>query len=372
MILLGGTFIEREQNYGYFEAGLVSRFPGRKIIVRNLGWSGDTVWGEARAGFGSPADGFNQLQRQVQSLQPTVILVAYGNNEAFAGPAGLERFVAGLKTLLDALSATRARIVLLSPLEHEDHGPPLADPAQYNQSIRLYSDAIAAVAQQRGLQFANIFRSFCRADNPAVLRVTDNGLHLTAIGYWRSTAKILAALGLADTPWLVDLDGPKVLETSRATVSALERTPTGLKFRVKDDWLCETKAPEGTPELVLVNRASQRKLRIRGLNGRCALRIDGREIDSFSADDWAQGIVDMDSHDADQAERLRRQVVAKNELFFHRWRPQNETYLLGFRKGEQGKNAVEIPQIDPMVASKDQRIRQLTIPAEHVYELIEQ
>ncbi len=104
VVLLGGTFIEREQKYGYFEAALVSRFPGEKIIVRNLGWSGDTVWCDSRAGFGSPADGFARLSRQLQELKPTVAIVAYGNNEAYAGPAGLDRFVSGLKTLLDALA----------------------------------------------------------------------------------------------------------------------------------------------------------------------------------------------------------------------------------------------------------------------------
>ncbi len=262
--------------------------------------------------------------------------------------------------------------MLLSPLEHENLGPPLPDPAQYNQNVKLYSDAMAEVAKERGLLFANILRSISRGDNPAALRVTDNGVHLSAVGYWRSTVKLLAALGLPETPWLVDLDGTKLVAASRAKVSAIERTATGLKFRVKDEWLPETPAPEGTSELVRVNRAGQHTLRVRGLNARAALKIDGREIDSSSADEWAQGIVDIDAPDADQAERLRRQIVAKNELYFHRWRPQNETYLLGFRKGEQGNNASEIPQFDPMVASKDDRIRQLTIPVEHVYELIEQ
>ena len=68
---------------------------------------------------------------------------------------------------------------------------------------------------------------------------------------------------------------------------------------------------------------------------------------------------------------MRRQIIAKNELYFHRWRPQNETYLFGFRKHEQGNNAAEIPKFDPMVTSKDERIRELTLPAEHVYELVQ-
>jgi hypothetical protein len=44
-------------------------------------------------------------------------------------------------------------------------------------------------------------------------------------------------------------------------------------------------------------------------------------------------------------------------LYFHRWRPQNETYLFGFRKHEQGKNGIEIPQFDPLVEAKEKAIR---------------
>ena len=45
--------------------------------------------------------------------------------------------------------------------------------------------------------------------------------------------------------------------------------------------------------------------------------------------------------------------MAKNQLFFHRWRPQNETYLFGFRKHEQGKNAAEVAAFDPLVAAAE-------------------
>ncbi|HEY1783917.1 MAG TPA: hypothetical protein VGG30_00160, partial [Pirellulales bacterium] len=69
---------------------------------------------------------------------------------------------------------------------------------------------------------------------------------------------------------------------------------------------------------------------------------------------------------------LRRQIVAKDELFFARSRPENEIYLFGTRKHEQGNNAEEIPKFDPLIHSKDARIQQLTLPVEHEYELIEQ
>lgn len=58
-------------------------------------------------------------------------------------------------------------------------------------------------------------------------------------------------------------------------------------------------------------------------------------------------------------ERLRTAIREKNRLFFHRWRPENETYLFGFRKHEQGNNGVEIPQFDPLVAEKEKLIASL-------------
>ncbi len=54
---------------------------------------------------------------------------------------------------------------------------------------------------------------------------------------------------------------------------------------------------------------------------------------------------------------IRREVLAKDELFFNRWRPQNETYLFGFRKHEQGQNAKEIPMFDPLIEQADGKIQ---------------
>jgi glucose/arabinose dehydrogenase len=53
---------------------------------------------------------------------------------------------------------------------------------------------------------------------------------------------------------------------------------------------------------------------------------------------------------------LRDAVRRKNELFFNRWRPENWTYLFGFRKNEQGQNAVEIPKFEPLIAEWEARI----------------
>ncbi len=56
---------------------------------------------------------------------------------------------------------------------------------------------------------------------------------------------------------------------------------------------------------------------------------------------------------------LQTAIRLKNEPFFHRWRPANWTYLFGFRKHEQGRNAVEIPKFDPLVEAWDGKIARL-------------
>jgi hypothetical protein len=63
--------------------------------------------------------------------------------------------------------------------------------------------------------------------------------------------------------------------------------------------------------------------------------------------------------DSPQAERLRRVILTKSELFFHRSRPANMAYIFGFRRREQGRNAVEIPQFDPLIAAEEQTIAKL-------------
>lgn len=59
---------------------------------------------------------------------------------------------------------------------------------------------------------------------------------------------------------------------------------------------------------------------------------------------------------AEAKELLRAEIIEKNRLFLHRWRPANETYLFLFRKHEQGQNAKEIPMFDPLIQSQEERI----------------
>jgi lysophospholipase L1-like esterase len=352
VVLVGATLIEREQRYGYWEAALTSRWPDRNITFRNLGWSGDNVWGDARAGFGTRADGFKLLKDHVLSLNPTAIILAYGGNESFDGEAGLPKFVDGLNILLDTLASAKARIILLAPLRQEDLGRPLPDPTAHNKDLLLYGGALREAAKKRGLAFADMNEFL--GDGPKTAPLTDDGIHLTGAGYWRSAFALEQALGLPARNWRVDID--KKTNVEGVQVDAKGFTDAMLPLAAPSDDAPARPAPVS------------RVLRFLDLEkGSYTVAVDGQAVATTSADGWAKGVTLTHGPEFDQAEKLRQAIVAKNRLYFYRWRPANETYLFGFRKAEQGKNAVEIPQFDPLVVEREKEIAKLRVPATHTY-----
>jgi len=265
LTLVGGTLIERLQFDGQMEAALYHAVGESGLQIRNLGWSGDDVWGTARAVFGQPSDGFERLKSDLGLTQPSVVLLAYGANESFAGAAGLERFRAGLTRVVDMTEGLGARPLLVTPPPFENLGPPLPDMTQANRDLSLYCDVIRQLAAQRGVPLIDL-QAMMLNQPSAVSPRTENGVHLSATG----TAEI-----------------------SRLLAGAL---------------------------------------------------LGGELTDS----QWNRGTADTE---------LQSMILQKNEWFFHRYRPQNETYLFLFRKHEQGNNAAEIPLFDPLIADLEQQIR---------------
>jgi len=368
IVLIGDTLIERDQSQGYLETRITAANPEKSFVFRNLGWSGDTVFGAARAGFGTEADGFHQLKEHVIALKPTLIIVGYGMSDSFQGETGLPRFVAGLNALLDSMAVTKARFVLLSPIMHENLGRPLPDPTPHNRALKLYCDAIEQAALQRGYRYVNLFEK----NGPADERLTDNGIHLTRCGYWVIAKLIESNLwpdrqhdqGLVE----VSRDGT-VLASQHCEVSEVRPTSEGIRFKCSFQTLPPPLLQADSPR-TNVPAEKSRELRVIGLAaGRYGLKIDDTAIGTHTAQEWQGGVSWTSGPEFDQVERLRQAIVAKNQLYFYRWRPQNETYLFGFRKHEQGQNAREIPLFDPLVDAQEKVIAHLRVPLPHVYEL---
>jgi lysophospholipase L1-like esterase len=392
VVLLGGTFIERDQTYGYLETLLTARYPDRAITFRNLGWSGDTVWGEARSRFGPPAEGFAHLKQHVEALKPTVIFVNYGLNESYAGKAGLPRFEQGLNTLLDVLDKTGARIVMITPRRLEKLPAPLPDPTSANERLVDYVAVLKRAAAERKYRLVDMPEPWkpsqgypltdegSRLSQKAAVgqttalagyQLTDNGVHLNERGYWLAATAILKSLGLGPPRVTIDLDSNgSILEGTTSKIEDFRSIPGGISFRGIDSQLVFPISSE----IKLHDGFSFRTFRIVGLEtGTYEFKIDGKAsrggLLSRPIDEPRPRIDYLLSEGPEtiQAEQLRQAINAKNELYFHRWRPQNETYLFGFRKHEQGNNAREIPLFDPLVAAKEAEIARLKVPVTHTY-----
>ncbi len=249
-------------------------------------------------------------------------------------------------------------------------GRPLPDPTEQNKNIRLFDAAMKKVAEKRSHPFVDFYEDLpdgSKAKPPAPL--TDNGIHLTPHGYWRSA--LVLQQGPASNPllWAIDIDPSNKMVTSVGTTAICLFDKDGpRKFTVRDDALPVMPADRERAETSVP--ASIRRLHVHGLGkGNFTLTIDGTEITTATAKEWADGVTIQGGPDYDQAEKLRAAIIEKNRLYFHRWRPQNETYLFGFRKGEQGQNGVEIPKFDPFIAKQEELIAKLRVPVEHTYEL---
>ncbi len=381
IVFLGATFIEREGQWGHLETMLTSRYPDRNLTFRNLGWSGDTVTGIARARFGDQREGFNHLTRFLRGANPTVILVAYGHNESFEGEAGLPRLVEGMNKLLPVLEETGARIAFISPHQLENMGAPLPDHRRQNDNIYLYTDAMSKIALHKGYPFFNLFTMVpakaCEVrpdvagdeDGPAMseskpVNLTYNGIHLSDVGYWQVANTLLAQIGNHQA-WQVRIAGNGAVSQAQGVkIENVKKSDAAASFTATDATLPLSVA--GKPP------HPQRLLALEGMKpGRYELRIDGKPVAQGAA--GPAGILwfaPTAGPDCDQAEELRALINKKNELFFHHWRPQNETYIYLFRKHEQGNNAVEIPQFIPLIETEEKKIAELKKPRARMYEVV--
>jgi hypothetical protein len=307
------------------------------------------------------------------------VIVGYGMADSFAGLAGLPAFEQGLSRLLNMIDSTKARTVFFAPVAHAKLAPPLPDPTDHNHNLLRYRNVIERVARGRSIPFVDLFTAFetmysvpVKLQSKPLMRLTDNGINLTEDGYWGAALFISGELAqdrFGTFSLILTQDGTIKTEIEGTTqISHVEKTAGGVRFELIESHLpLPFPGPASAPP---EDWLSPRKLRIESPSpGKFELRIDGTSVVVAEALEWKEGIVLHKGPELAQAQALRTAINRKNDLFFYRWRPQNITYLTGFRKHEQGNNAVEIARFDPLVADQETLIARLKKPVPHRYEI---
>lgn len=289
--IVGSTFVERARLYGHLETNLqLAAGPDvTNLQFRNLGWSGDTVFGDARSYFGPPREGRNRLDKVISELRPTVLVLCYGtapaisDRQAWTGEptaklmtdSGLDAtqksFAQGYQSLVDraikAAGGSIRQLVFIAPPPFESLGPPLPSQSSNNRRLAAIRDTIRQLAEKNKGHFVDLFHTLGGddfRDEPPEKPLTHNGIHHTEAGYQIIANELAKGLGLKRS---------------------------------------------------------------------ASIELDSKPVDE-----------------------LRDLVIEKNRLYFNRWRPSNETYLFLFRAHEQGNNAAEIPQFDPLIAEQEKKI----------------
>lgn len=375
VVLIGDTLIEREQSFGHVEYVMTTHFADRHVTFRNLGWSADTPVGTSRAGFDTPDKGFDRLREQLALVKPTVAVVGYGMANSFDGEAGLSQFKSDLEKLAAAIQQAgggQVRFIYLSPLPHEELPPPAPQPARHNDQLALYADVVRDVARQQNAHFVNLFKSLNRTNLAAgIPPLTDNGIHPNDYGYRLVASTLAAALHWEAHIWRLGIrtDG-KVRDGSwGVTPLKIEVQTNRARIELQTEQLVTPPWPATKPPAGVV--LSPNRLQIAAIDtGSYDLLVDGTYLRTVDDVSLKSSVLIDRGPQFDQAESLRQAIVKKNELFFHRYRPQNNTYLFLFRKHEQGRNAAEIPQFDPLIEAQEKIIAGLRQPRKHVFEIV--
>jgi azurin len=235
IVLLGNTFADRMRHYGYFETLLQKYFHGRRITLRNMGWSADEVGLQPRPlnfpGFRNSEAQVSEVSKEVsfkrykfegekivmpvplnfeglhQDLfeqKADIIFLCFGMNESFNGGAGLAVFEKDLQLFIDQLLSKKyngtspPQLVLVSPIAHEAMGGELPDPTQHNQNLRGYSESMKRIADSGKLRFLDLFTpSYAAMQHPHDVKLTINGIHLTDAGYAQAARWMASELGIS-------------------------------------------------------------------------------------------------------------------------------------------------------------------------------
>jgi hypothetical protein len=376
LALVGGTLWELKQEYGELETLLAARWWEWGLSFRNTSWSGDDASGVGRGVFGGQSEGYQRRLRDLQMAQPTWVVLGYGQAEAADDQRwSIDAFEQALGRLMGDLSAAGYRIALVPP--HPVYGPPhLADRvAVINERVEAIGQRIRRLADQHGGLWLPLPAP--EADD------FDDWLRLHPAGKQRTLLRWGAALvGLegiesrqALNRLVIPAEGAIAFgpgdDASRASI-AWERLPADAervrRWREVPQHLPDEGLAEWTP--MGQQRFLSRQLVIEGLPaGEYRLWLGDEPLLQADAAAWQAG-VSVDGWGVDrQRQQLQAAIRAKNDNFFHAYRPQNETYLFLFRKHEQGNNAVDVERFLELTQQGDDRIRELAVPQPSLWSL---
>ena len=210
--LIGNSTAERMSLFGHFETLLHLRHPDKELVVRNFGRPAEEVSVHQRSGD------YTKIDDPLAAFGADTFLCFFGFNESFAGKDGVEKFKADYERFLDETaknyprddSKSPPRFVLVSPIAFENTRDKfLPDGVKENANLKLYADAVKAVAEKRKVAFIDLFgptlamHQLPRLTQEGQVFSTVDGCHLNEYGdkltSWHLATALFGKPATADT-----------------------------------------------------------------------------------------------------------------------------------------------------------------------------
>lgn len=367
--IVGNTFADLMHLHGYFETTLRHRFHDRELYVRNLGWAGDTVDNRAR-----PAN-FADEDEWLARFKTDVILVCFGMGESFGGESGLTDFDEGLRQLLEHYrqqkynGTTSPRLILVSPIAHEDHGNSGVSVSQRNRDLKSYAEVMRDVARDFNIEFVDLYGSTkSLLDEGGGSSLTTNGMHLTPYGYWVVSQLVVERIAGVSEPLQLDVDlSDGETQVENGSIFRLTRDTEGWSWNVAaQNW----PAPS-PPQEARVHKSLERFLDhvvIQGLlPGQYTLDLGSGLSLKATAAEWSRGMPLVTSQRHKEMESYRQAVNSKNLLHFHGWRALNQVHIVGERKKSPSGQALpgELVEWMRLASEADEQLSDVASPSQN-------
>jgi lysophospholipase L1-like esterase/azurin/glucose/arabinose dehydrogenase len=193
VVLIGGGLADRMQHDGWLEAYLQAELPDLQLVIRNQGFTGDRIDHRPRV------EGFPTADEYLALSGADVVFAMFGYNESFDGEP--DAFAAALSAWIEHTRAQNysgngaPRIVLFSPIAHQDLGDPnLPDGRDNNARLAAYAESMKTVAADHDVLYVDLFGPSQDLYREAALPLTINGVHLNSDGNRRVAELIIEEL----------------------------------------------------------------------------------------------------------------------------------------------------------------------------------
>ena len=382
VVFFGDSITDQRLYTTFTETFAVTRFPKRNITFVHSGWSGDRVTGGSGGGIEE------RLTRDVFAYKPTVMTIMLGMNDgrvrAFNDQL-FEMYSRGYRNIVkrvqEASPATRITAIQPSPYDDVTYEPRFA--GGYNAVLLRYSDFVKELGAQQKLTVADLNRPVTAmlanakmADAALAQKIIPDRVHPGASGHLIMAAALLKAWKAPAVVSAVTIDAKarRVTRYENAGVVNVQ-FGAGVTWSQTDDAL---PMPVDMSDAVMAlavkssdfaETLNRQMVQVEGLAaGAYTLRIDGSEVVTKTAAEWAAGVNLglLKTPMWEQAARVHALTLKHTGVHQARWR----TLQVPLARDVTETMAEGLSALDKVEAELIAKQRAMAIPAAHRFELV--